>query len=69
MVRVQLKPNDMRSYERSDAEAMLAANPGAYIVGEQGDPSKEAEAKPEAETKAKASAPNKARSASETKAE
>ena len=34
MVRVQLKPNDIRSYRRRDAEEILAANAGAFIVGE-----------------------------------
>lgn len=37
MVRVMLKPNDMRSYERSEAEELIAQTPGAYIVGEQTD--------------------------------
>ena len=34
MVRVQFKENDIRSYTRKEAEAMIGANPGAFIVGE-----------------------------------
>lgn len=43
MVRVQLKPNDIRSYERSDADVILAANPGAFIIGDPGEDDEGAE--------------------------
>lgn len=58
MVRVQLKPNDIRSYRRRDAEELLAAGtyPDAFILGEQPDDATE-----EAPAKARRSAPNKAR--------
>lgn len=52
MVRVQLKPNDVRSYRRRDAEQILANTPGAFILGEQPE---------EAAPKARRAAPNKAR--------
>lgn len=52
MVRVQLKPNDVRSYRRRDAEQILASTPGAFIVGEQAE---------DVSRKAKRAAPNKAR--------
>lgn len=55
MVRVQLKPNDIRSYRRRDTEEILAANPEAFIIGEQ------EEAEKAAPVKASRSAPNKAR--------
>lgn len=52
MVRVQLKPNDVRSYRRRDAEQILASTPGAFIVGEQSE---------DVSRKARRTAPNKAR--------
>lgn len=61
MVRVQLKPNDIRSYRRRDAEELLAAGtyPDAFIIGEQADDAAEvAEPSP---AKAQRQAPNKAR--------
>ena len=57
MVRIQLKPNDVRSYTRQEAEELIAATPGAFIVGEGPD---DADAESEPKTKAR-SAPNKAR--------
>jgi hypothetical protein len=76
MVRVQLKPNDIRSYRRADVEEVLKATPGAFIVGEQaedeesgtrlegtGSTFEEAaeDLKTKASAKAQRSAPNKAR--------
>lgn len=53
MVRIQLKPNDIRSYTREEAEELIAKTPGAFIIGEEpGD---------EPKVKAQRSAPNKAR--------
>ena len=57
MVRVQLKPNDVRSYRRRDAEQILASTPGAFILGEQADDA----------PKTKRAAPNKARTPSPPK--
>ncbi len=56
MVRVQLRDNDVRSYERSEVEGLKAQYPGAFIMGEQ-----ESEGDAPVETKAQRSAPNKAR--------
>jgi hypothetical protein len=58
MVRVQLSPNDTRSYTRMEAEKLIEGGsvPGAYILGEQPDDATE-----EAPAKARRSAPNKAR--------
>ena len=44
MVRVQLKPNDIRSYTREEAEELVAKTAGAFIVGEQDDPAIDATA-------------------------
>lgn len=66
MVRVQLKDNDIRSYERSDAEAVMAANPGAFILGDQATDDDHEAAEPDRSTArgrraSGRSAPNKAR--------
>lgn len=71
MVRVQLKPNDVRSYRRRDAEKILTSTPGAFILGET-----PAEMKGEGKNldeaaedfKAKAGAANKARPGAANKA-
>lgn len=62
MVRVQLKPNDIRSYRRRDADEILAQTPGAFIIGEQED-----DEIVESAPRAKRSAPNKARQTAPSK--
>lgn len=63
MVRVQLKPNDIRSYRRADTEELLKANPGAFIIGEGPDSGENHEApEPDRSTaRGRRAAPNKAR--------
>lgn len=65
MVRVQLKPNDVRSYERSEVEGLKAQYPDAFIVGEQ-DAEEEAPT-PDAPAKAQPTAPNKGRQTAPSK--
>ena len=60
MVRVQLKPNDVRSYSRQDAEKIIAQTPGAFILGERTDDQSGG-------SKAQVSAPNKARQGAPSK--
>lgn len=57
MVRVQLGPNDVRSFRRRDADEIMKATPGAFILGDQ------AESEPDepASAKGRRSAANKAR--------
>lgn len=63
MVRVQLKPNDIRSYRRADAEELLKVTPGAFILGEGPDDADDHEvAEPDRSTaRGRRAAPNKAR--------
>ena len=65
MVRVQLKPNDVRSYSRRDSERIITTTPGAFVVGEQG--AKPASPDDEMAEKAQPDAPNKARRIGRTK--
>lgn len=64
MVRVQLKPGDIRSYRRRDAVQVLESTPGSYIVGEEATP-----APPDngVDEKERVDAPNKARRPGRTK--
>lgn len=71
MVRIQLKPNDIRSYTRQEAEELIAKTPGAFIVGEEEGQALSGEGKTfdeaaedfkaKAGVKAARTAPNKAR--------
>lgn len=69
MVRVQLKPNDIRSYRRRDANDVLKANPGAFIVGEGPDDGADTTApEPDRSTaRGRRAAPNKGRQTAPTK--
>ena len=77
MVRVQLKENDVRSYSRQDAEKILAATPGAFILGEDAEQAEPTANRAEGKTldeaaekfKAQQKAPNKARQGAEAKSE
>lgn len=62
MVRVQLKPNDVRSYTRDEAEEMIAAGQAEFIVGEQAAEDEGDAGEKAPRVRSQRAAPNKARS-------